>query len=179
MYGDPDSEPTGEDRHAGGDMPFYTREWRFDPYHQALSFARAHAPDESKADTEWRLWEVFQQSVRGEHHAHVGSLHAPDAEIALVLAKENYARRGACVNLWVVPAASIHATDYLDADVFEHTTDKSYREPSGYHGLRKTMKAGGRVEAEDAVADGDGDGDGGGGGAGDGGDGGDMTEARS
>ncbi len=152
VYGDPSSEPTPEDRETSGEMPFYTREWHFDPYHQALSFAREHAPLRSEADTEWLLWEVFQQAHRGEHHTHVGSLHAPDAELALVLAKENYARRGPCVNLWVIPANQIHATDYDDADVFEHTTDKSYREPSGYHGLRKAMiKGRGGIQPESTV----------------------------
>ena len=139
MSGDPTSRMESEERDAAPGMPHYTRAGHFDPYHQALSFARRHAPDRSHSDTEWLLWEVFQQSRRGEHHAHVGSIHAPDAEVALVLAKENFARRGPCVNLWVVPAHLIHATDYADADVFEHTTDKRYREPSGYHGLRKAM----------------------------------------
>ncbi len=139
MYGDPtadfesDSKPDGQDA-----MPHYSREWNFDPYHQAMAFARRRAPDHASADTEWRVWEVFQQAKRGEHHAHVGSIHAPDAEVALVLAKENFARRGACVNLWVTPADAIHATDYEDADVFIHTTDKLYREPAGFQGLRSS-----------------------------------------
>ena len=59
-------------------------------------------------------------------------MHAPDAEMALVLAKEQYARRQKCVNLWVVPAEAITATDYEDADIFERATDKSYRESWGY-----------------------------------------------
>jgi ring-1,2-phenylacetyl-CoA epoxidase subunit PaaB len=137
MYGDP-SEPDPELRAVGGDMPHYTRAWSFDPYHQTLTLARRLAPDRVASDTEWAVWEVFQQARRGEHHQHVGSLHAPDAEIALVLAKESFARRGECVNLWVVPAQEIFATAYEDADIFQPTTDKDYREPAGYHGLRKT-----------------------------------------
>jgi len=135
--GDP-ADPAPEDRAPGREMPSYTRAWHFDPYHQRLDFARRHDPGPADADTEWIVWEVFQQDHRGEHHRHVGSLHAPDAEFALVLAKENFARRGDCVNLWVVPAHAIHATDYEDADVFVHTTDKMYREPGGFHGLRKS-----------------------------------------
>ena len=83
-------------------------------------------------DTQWPLFEVFHQKARGEHHVHVGSIHAPDAEMALLLAKEQYGRRMACVNLWVVRAGDIHATDYADADMFKHATDKSYREAFGY-----------------------------------------------
>jgi ring-1,2-phenylacetyl-CoA epoxidase subunit PaaB len=70
----------------------------------------------------------------------------------LVLAKENFARRGPCVNLWVVEVAHIFATAYEDSDVFEHTTDKSYREPGGYQGLRQS-KIHGRAAADSAESD--------------------------
>ena len=32
---------------------------------------------------DWPLWEVFVRSRRGLSHGHVGSLHAPDAQMAL------------------------------------------------------------------------------------------------
>ncbi len=86
----------------------------------------------SKQDTQWQTWEVFHQAKRGAAHVHVGSVHAPNAEMALLLAKEQFARRQACVNLWVVPTTAIRATQYEDADIFEHGTDKSYREAFGY-----------------------------------------------
>lgn len=83
-------------------------------------------------DTQWKVFEVFHQQARGEPHMHVGSIHAPDAEMALLLAKEQYARRQACVNLWVVPAEAITTSRYEDADMFVRFTDKSYRESWGY-----------------------------------------------
>ena len=83
-------------------------------------------------DTQWKVFEVFHQQARGEPHVHVGSVHAPDPELALLMAKEQYARRQACVNLWVVPAEAITATRYEDDDMFERGTDKSYRESWGY-----------------------------------------------
>ena len=83
-------------------------------------------------DTQWTIFEVFHQQARGEPHVYVGSVHAPDAEMAILLAKEQYARRQACVNLWVVPAEAIIATEYADDDIFERATDKSYRESWGY-----------------------------------------------
>ena len=92
------------------------------------------------SDTQWPLFEVFHQKARGEHHVHVGSVHAPDAEMALVLAKEQYARRMACVNLWVVRADHIHASDYADSDMFAHATDKSYREAFSYKVGEKVKK---------------------------------------
>ena len=83
-------------------------------------------------DTQWQVFEVFHQQARGEPHIHVGSVHAPDPEMALILAKEQYCRRQACVNLWVVPATAITATSYENDDIFERVTDKSYRESWGY-----------------------------------------------
>lgn len=91
----------------------------------------------SVTDSQWRVFEVFHQQVRGEPHTHVGCVHAPDAQTALILAKEQYGRRQATVNVWVVPVEAITATDYADVDIFEHGTDKSYREPYGYQTTKR------------------------------------------
>ena len=42
---------------------------------------------------EWPLWEVFVRARRGLSHNHVGSLHAPDAQLALRNARDVYTRR--------------------------------------------------------------------------------------
>ena len=55
----------------------------------------------------WPLWEVFVRSRRGLSHAHVGSLHAPDAEMALRNARDVFTRREEGVSIWVVPAGAI------------------------------------------------------------------------
>jgi hypothetical protein len=39
------------------------------------------------------LWEVFVRSKRGLSHTHAGSLHAPDAHMALRNARDLYTRR--------------------------------------------------------------------------------------
>lgn len=93
-------------------------------------------------DTQWQVFEVFHQTARGEPHVHVGSVHAPDPESALILAKEQFSRRQACVNLWVVPAGAIAATEYDDADMFQHGVDKSYREAFGYETTKKARAIG-------------------------------------
>lgn len=99
--------------------------------------ARANIPSEEEYNVkqemdQWQTYEVFHQKSRGTHHSHVGSLHAPSPEMALVFAKEQYARRMKCVNLWVVKTADIFASSYDDSDMFEPATDKSYREAFGY-----------------------------------------------
>jgi len=106
--------------------------WHFNPYHQRIDEAMQLMSEPPKADTEWILFEVFVREKRGEHPVHVGALHAPDPEMAIVLAKEQYLRRGEAVQLWVVPSACITATPIEEADIFMHTTDKSYREAYGY-----------------------------------------------
>lgn len=81
---------------------------------------------------QWQTFEVFHQKSRGDHHIHVGIVHAPNPEMALLYAKEQYARRMKCVNLWVVKSSDITATHYDDEDIFQPATDKSYREAFGY-----------------------------------------------
>jgi len=99
--------------------------------------SRSELPEENqyvpKADLDqWETYEVFHQTSRGAQHVHVGSVHAASAELALIFAKEQYARRMKCVNLWVVKTSAISATSYDDSDMFEAATDKSYREAYGY-----------------------------------------------
>ena len=66
-------------------------------------------------------------------HRHVGSVHAPDAEIALRHARDTYTRRMEGVSLWVVPSASITASDPADkAPMFDPAEDKIYRHPTFY-----------------------------------------------
>ena len=60
--------------------------------------------------------------------------------MALILGKEQYCRRQACVNIWVVPHEAIHATAYENDDIFIRGTDKSYRESWGYQ-TPKTVRA--------------------------------------
>ncbi len=88
----------------------------------------------------WPTYEVFVQRTRGAHAQHVGSLHAPTPEMALVLAKEQYARRSQCVALWVVPTEAILWTSAEEEDLFQPATDKSYREPQGYLQSRQRIE---------------------------------------
>ncbi len=58
-------------------------------------------------DTQWPRFIVFHQEKVGAPHVYSGSVHAPDAEMALLNARDVFARRPACVSLWVVPASAI------------------------------------------------------------------------
>lgn len=63
---------------------------------------------------QWPRYEVFKQSREGEPHRNVGSVHAPDAEMALLNARDVFARRPACLSLWVVPATAILAWNVVE-----------------------------------------------------------------
>lgn len=79
------------------------------------------------------LWEVFIRSRNGLAHKHVGSLHAPDATLALQAARDLYTRRGEGLSIWVVPSTAIVASDPADRDMlFEPTSSKIYRHPTFY-----------------------------------------------
>jgi ring-1,2-phenylacetyl-CoA epoxidase subunit PaaB len=83
-------------------------------------------------DTQWETYEVFHQTKRGDAHIHVGSVHAPDAQMALHLARDQFARRLRCSSLWVVPSRCVTATDYQDETFFAQTSDKAYRDPKTF-----------------------------------------------
>ncbi len=85
-----------------------------------------------KPNEYWGTFEVFLQEKRGKHHQHVGSLHAPDQDMALIFAKEQYGRRGRCVNMWVVKTTDIVAFQLEDEDMFATTPDKTHREAGIY-----------------------------------------------
>jgi ring-1,2-phenylacetyl-CoA epoxidase subunit PaaB len=81
----------------------------------------------------WPLWEVFVRPKRGLSHVHAGSLHAPDATMALRNARDLYTRRQEGVSIWVAPATSITASSPDERDAFfDPAADKVYRHPTFY-----------------------------------------------
>ncbi|VXA90701.1 1,2-phenylacetyl-CoA epoxidase subunit PaaB [Citricoccus sp. K5] len=81
----------------------------------------------------WPLWEVFVRSSRGLSHVHAGSLHAPDAEMAVRNARDLYTRRNEGVSLWVVRSADIITSDPDARDMmFESPQGKDYRHATYY-----------------------------------------------
>lgn len=79
------------------------------------------------------LWEVFLRPRTGLNHRHVGSVHAADEVMAVQAARDVYTRRGEGVSIWVVPSASITASDPDQREEnFEPTASKIYRHPTFY-----------------------------------------------
>ena len=82
---------------------------------------------------DWPLWEVFLRARGGLSHRHVGSVHAPDSELAIRHARDAYTRREEGISMWVVRSADIVASDPGDsAAMFEPAADKVFRHPTFY-----------------------------------------------
>jgi ring-1,2-phenylacetyl-CoA epoxidase subunit PaaB len=71
------------------------------------------------ADTQWPRYQVFVQEKPGAPHIDAGSVHAPDAELALQNARDVFARRPECVSLWIAPAEKVFSwtREELDREV--------------------------------------------------------------
>ncbi len=85
-------------------------------------------------------WEVFHQEKKGKQPVHTGVVHASSPELALVYAKEQYARRGKTTNLWVVKSSDVYTFSPEDEDVFATTPEKLHREPA-YYKVRDRIEA--------------------------------------
>ena len=80
---------------------------------------------------EWPLWEIFIRSQHGLAHKHAGSLHAPDAEMAIKNSRDVYTRRNEGVSIWAVKSADIAATAPGEKEpMFEPANSKVYRHPT-------------------------------------------------
>ena len=82
---------------------------------------------------DWPLWEVFIRSQNGLAHKHAGSLHAPDAALAVENARDVYTRRNEGVSIWVARSTDIYASDPGEKEeLFEPAKSKVYRHPTFY-----------------------------------------------
>lgn len=61
----------------------------------------------SSPEDGWPRWEAFVRQNGGLAHIHSESVHATDAESALLNARDAYLRRVEGVSLWVAPSASV------------------------------------------------------------------------
>ena len=85
-----------------------------------------------------RTFEVFSQPREGKAFEHGGNVVAPDAEMALLYAREFYGRRQESHRIWVVPRDAI--LEINDPDILHPpAVDRSYRTVGGYS-VRNTLR---------------------------------------
>ena len=75
-----------------------------------------------------RVYEVFLKPDGKEEFRHAGSIEAATDELALVLARENYARRAEGTHMWVVNRENICVSEegFIDSNL-----DKPHRHNDG------------------------------------------------
>lgn len=102
-----------------------------DPRVKRLDFKKNEAGEEHTS-SHLITWEVFHQEKRGKQVTHVGIVHASNSEMALVMAKEVFGRRGKTTNLWVAKTSDVYTFSSDDEEIFETTPEKYFREPAAY-----------------------------------------------
>jgi ring-1,2-phenylacetyl-CoA epoxidase subunit PaaB len=75
-----------------------------------------------------RVFEVFLKKPGRDEFRHAGSLEAPDAEMALLLARETHDRRAEGTQMWLVDREHVLVADERDLAVNE---DKPHRHNDG------------------------------------------------
>jgi phenylacetate-CoA oxygenase PaaH subunit len=84
------------------------------------------------------VWEVFSRRTNDDPLVHVGSVSAPDLEMALVLARETFFRHGEGVVCWVGRRGDLHRV--ADPETLGGVIDKTYRRAEGYTGVGAKLK---------------------------------------
>lgn len=84
-------------------------------------------------------FEVFGRRKFDDPLTHVGTVHAADAEAALLLTRETHFRHNEGVDYAVVATEDIHRLH--DPTLLEHQVDDSYRQQKGYSGFRDKREA--------------------------------------
>ncbi len=113
------------------------------------------------SDTQWPRFQVFVQEQPDAPHQDAGSVHAPDSEMALLNARDVFARRPKCVSMWVVPTEAIYsktAEEILNQPpIGTEQSASSVLEPAPsekYHVFCKFKHAGTQIQVGSAEASG-------------------------
>jgi ring-1,2-phenylacetyl-CoA epoxidase subunit PaaB len=79
------------------------------------------------------VFEVFQRRTHEDPLSQVGSILAPDLEMALLLARETHFRHGEGAECWVAHRGDLHPVSH--PETMGGVTDRSYRRQDGYVGV--------------------------------------------
>lgn len=96
--------------------------------------------EESKRVNFYQEFEVFSRRNEKASMQYQFSLLAPNAEIALVMAQENFMRREPVVDIWVVKATDIRRLSSEEKHSLARLDNKDYRTTKGYGYLKKKWR---------------------------------------
>ncbi|WP_050614992.1 1,2-phenylacetyl-CoA epoxidase subunit PaaB [Bacillus testis] len=89
-----------------------------------------------KVDTFYREYEVFSKKTMDGPFQHQFSLLAPNQDMALIMAQENFMRREAVADIWIVERSAIKGLEPEEKRMLKRLDNKSYRTTKGYGHLR-------------------------------------------
>ncbi|MCA9969044.1 MAG: hypothetical protein KC425_02455 [Anaerolineales bacterium] len=94
------------------------------------------------SDTQWPRYEVFKQDTPNKPHEAVGSVHAADAEMALLNARDVFGRRPKAVSMWVAPATAVFSltAEEMAANPAWHAPAGPAAAPQPFHLFAKTSQ---------------------------------------
>ncbi|MCA1036787.1 MULTISPECIES: 1,2-phenylacetyl-CoA epoxidase subunit PaaB [Bacillaceae] len=85
-------------------------------------------------------YEVFSKKTDTAPMQHQFSLMAPNEELALVFAQENFMRREPVADIWVVKRSQIRKMDPEERLTLQRLDNKDYRTAKGYGYLKKKWR---------------------------------------
>lgn len=94
----------------------------------------------SESKTFYQEYEVFSKRTPTASFQHQFSLLAPNEEMALLLAQENFMRREPAVDIWVVNRKHVRGMDEDERKTLLRLDNKDYRTTKGYGYLRKKWR---------------------------------------
>ncbi|MFG6119765.1 1,2-phenylacetyl-CoA epoxidase subunit PaaB [Thalassobacillus sp. B23F22_16] len=88
----------------------------------------------------YQEFEVFSSKSNGDQVQHQFSLLAPNEEIALVMAQENFMRRQPVADIWVVKRSNVRKMTQEEKESLQRLDNKEYRTTKGYGYLKKKWR---------------------------------------
>lgn len=90
--------------------------------------------------TFYHEFEVFSKRTPSSPFQHQFSLLAPNAEMAMIMAQENFMRREPVADIWVVQREHIQGLTREEKVMLKRLDNKEYRETKGYGYLKKKWR---------------------------------------
>ncbi|MCF6411103.1 1,2-phenylacetyl-CoA epoxidase subunit PaaB [Pseudalkalibacillus salsuginis] len=94
----------------------------------------------SQKDGFYSVYEVFSKKTDKSPLQHQFSLLAPNEEMALIMARENFFRREPVADIWVAKRDNIRMTTQEEREMLKRLNNKEYRETKGYGYLKKKWR---------------------------------------
>ncbi|CAM3070205.1 1,2-phenylacetyl-CoA epoxidase subunit PaaB [Filibacter tadaridae] len=90
--------------------------------------------------TFYQEYEVFSKRTQNSAFQHQFSLLAPNEDMALIMAQENFMRREPVADIWIVNRRDVRKMDREEKKTLARLDNKEYRLTKGYGYLKKKWR---------------------------------------